>query len=321
MNSFSKDIKNLFESQLEEWPLARGNYEALKGVESKEFDFGDFKIKIQFNPARIQSSAAKVDTKSIQERRCFLCPANLPTEQKGVEFKKDYQVLVNPYPIFPMHFTIPAYQHVDQLILNRYGDMLDLAKDMDEYTIFYNGPKCGASAPDHVHFQAGIKGFMPIEEEIDQIEKETILRTDKLTAYALKNYLRNSFLIESEDKTEATKFFKRLYSLLELKEDDKEPMMNILTWYDKNTWFSVVFPREKHRPDCFYAEGNGNLLISPASVDLGGVFITPLEKDFRKITKKNIESIFKEISISDEKMQVISEKLKTGSSNLPIGEA
>jgi len=310
MNSFSKDIKTLFDSQLQEWPLARNNYEALKGVETKEFGFENFKVRVQFNPARIQSSAAKVDAKSIQERKCFLCPQNLPAEQRGVEFKKEYQVLVNPYPIFPVHFTIPAYQHVDQLILNRYEDMLDLAKDMDEYTIFYNGPKCGASAPDHVHFQAGIKGFMPIEKEIDQIEKEIFLKTDKLTAYALKNYLRNSFLIESQNKAEAVTFFKRLYSLLELKEDDKEPMMNILAWHDRGMWYSVIFPREKHRPDCFYAEGDNNLLISPASVDLGGVFITPLEKDFRKITEKDIESILREISISNEKMQTIIDKIK-----------
>lgn len=310
MNSFSKDIQNLFDSQLQEWPLAKANFEALKGVESKEFDFGDFCIRVQFNPARIQSSAAKVDAKSIQERKCFLCSQNLPAEQRGIPFKEEYQVLVNPFPIFPVHFTIPAYRHTDQLILNRYGDMLDLAKDMDGYTLFYNGPKCGASAPDHVHFQAGNKGFLPIEKEVRKIKGgELLYQSDALSVYTIKNYLRNGFLLEAEVKEDSIAYFQKIYNLLEMKEDDKEPMMNVLVWYEKDTWYTVVFPREKHRPDCFYAEGEANLLISPAAVDLGGVFITPLEKDFRKITKEDIENILKEISISDEKMQIISEKI------------
>ncbi|MBB4035268.1 hypothetical protein GGR21_001157 [Dysgonomonas hofstadii] len=314
MNLLSKDIQDLFDSQLQEWPLAKANFEALKGVESKDFDFSDFKIRVQFNPARIQSSAAKVDTKSIQERKCFLCPQNLPAEQRGAPFKDEYQVLVNPFPIFPVHFTIPAYQHIDQLIFNRYGDMLDLAKEMDGYTIFYNGPKCGASAPDHVHFQAGIKDFLPIEKEIQKVTGgELLYQSDALSVYTIKNYLRNGFLLEAEVKEESIAYFQKIYNLLEIKDGDKEPMMNILTWYNNNKWHSIVFPRKKHRPDCFYAEGDDNLLISPAAVDLGGVFITPLEKDFKKITKNDIENILKEISISDEKMQKLSEKLKVKS--------
>ncbi len=311
MNSFSKDIQDLFDSQLQEWPLAKANYEALKSVKSKEFDFGDFIIRVQYNPARIQSSAAKVDAKSIQERKCFLCLQNLSAEQRGIPFKDEYQVLVNPFPIFPVHFTIPAYQHTDQLIFDRYGDMLDLAKEMDGYTLFYNGPKCGASAPDHVHFQAGNKGFLPIEKEVREVKGgELLYQSDALSVYTIKNYLRNGFLLQAEVKQESIAYFQKIYNLLEMKEDDKEPMMNLLALYDDNKWYTVIFPRQKHRPDCFYAEGESNLLISPASVDLGGVFITPLEKDFRKITKQDIENIFKEISISDEQMKIVSEKLK-----------
>lgn len=309
MGLTSKQAKDLLHSQMDEWGLAKTNFAALKSVESKELNFTGYTIRVQFNPARIQSSAAKVDAKSIQERKCFLCSNNLPVEQKGIPFG-EYQVLVNPYPIFPEHFTIPTYEHVDQLILNRYGDMLDLAQSLDSYTIFYNGPKCGASAPDHAHFQAGIKGFLPLENDIKNIRKETILKSDKLILYAIRNYMRNSFLLETKDKKAAETIFKRLYGFLELKEGDKEPMMNILTWYENGTWFSVIFPREKHRPDCFFAEGDDNLLISPAAVDLGGVFITPLEKDFMKIKEKDVKDILKEICISDEKMQLIIDMLK-----------
>lgn len=306
----SDDAKNLLLEQLQEWEQARLNYEALANVESKDFSFDGFVIKVQFNPGRIQSSAAKVDTKSIQERKCFLCPANLPLVQKGIPFENTYQILVNPFPIFPQHFTIPTYEHVDQLVLNRYKEMLALAKDLNEYTFFYNGPKCGASAPDHAHFQAGSKGFMPIEEDIKQIDKEIVLETEGLTVSAFKKYLRNGFLIEAEDKDRAVDFFNKLYLLLNIKEGEKEPMMNIISWYEDGKWFSCIFPREKHRPACFFAEGDNNILISPASVDLGGVLITPLEKDFNKITSKDIETILKEVCISDANMLILIKKIK-----------
>lgn len=310
MDRTSKEAKELLQSQLKEWDLARINFEALNRVKTKEFHFDGFKIRVQFNPARIQSSAAKVDAKSIQERKCFLCPNNLPKEQRGIDFAKNYQILVNPFPIFPEHFTIPTYEHTDQLIFNRYGDMLDLAKSLCEYTIFYNGPKCGASAPDHAHFQAGIKGFLPIENDIESLPKETIYTTESTAASVLKNYQRNCFLIETKDRKEAIRFFKLLYNLLEVKEGDQEPMMNIITWYDNDICYSCIFPRQKHRPACFFAEGEENLLISPASVDLGGVFITPLEKDFEKITKEDISLILKEICIDSQQIQSITDKIK-----------
>lgn len=310
MTVSSLKIRELFRSQLEKWELARTNYKALEKVKSRDFSFGDFSIRVQFNPARILSSAAKVDAKSIQERKCFLCPQNLPVEQEGIPFGTDYRILVNPYPIFPEHFTIPTYSHVDQLIVNRYGDMLDLAKCLGEYTLFYNGPKCGASAPDHAHFQAGIKGFLPIEKDIWSITKEEIHKSEGLTVYAAKEYLRNFFLLEATNKDNAVIFFKKLHALLDWNDGDKEPMMNILCWYEEDKYYSCIFPREKHRPDCFFAEGDDNLLISPAAVDLGGVFITPLEKDYDKITAKDIEAILKEICISKEKMQAICELIK-----------
>jgi ATP adenylyltransferase/5',5'''-P-1,P-4-tetraphosphate phosphorylase II len=310
MDLTPQEAKKLLQSQLNDWGLARTNYEALKNVRTKEFRFDGFIIRVQFNPARILSSAAKVDAKSIQERKCFLCPDNLPKEQEGIPFGNDYQILVNPFPIFPEHFTIPAYEHAGQLILNRYGDMLDLAKSLDKYTVFYNGPGCGASAPDHAHFQAGIKGFLPIEEDMDSMPKETIYKAEEINVSVLRNYLRNCFLIETKDKEKAICFFNLLYSLLDIKEDGKEPMMNIITWYENNIWYSCIFPREKHRPGCFFAEGDDNLLISPASVDLGGVFITPLEKDFDKITRENISDILKEICIDTEKMQSVVNKIK-----------
>ncbi|NDV78103.1 DUF4922 domain-containing protein [Dysgonomonas sp. 511] len=309
MGSISEKAEKLLHNQLEVWQLAQTNYRNLSTVRSKEFDFGNFKVRVQFNPGRIQSSAAKVDAKSISERKCFLCPANLPKEQEGIDIDNKYQILVNPFPIFPEHFTIPAYDHTDQLILDRYEDMLTLSQLLDRYSLFYNGPKCGASAPDHMHFQAGIKGFMPIEHDVENVGKRELVQLEDLTVYALDNYLRNSFLICSQDKDKSVRFFSELYHALEIRAGEPEPMMNIIAWYGNGMFHTVVLPREQHRPACFFACGGDNILISPASVDLGGVFITPQEKDFEKITAKDIENILKEVCVSDVKFETIIESL------------
>ena len=267
-------VNQLFQEQLNDWELAKNNYKALEQVKVKTLDVNGHQYKVQFNPARIASSAAKVDAKSVQERRCFLCSKNLPAEQKGIPFKKKYNILVNPYPIFPRHLTIPAVEHTPQLIVSHFKDMLDLAQQLDDYVVFYNGPECGASAPDHFHFQAGSKGFLPVEND--------------------KNW-SNSIRIESKDKQEMILRFLQIYDNLPLKPENSEPMLNILVWYENETWTTCIFPRKKHRPACYSAEDEANLLVSPGSVDMGGVFITPLEKDFEKITAKDIIQILNEV--------------------------
>jgi ATP adenylyltransferase/5',5'''-P-1,P-4-tetraphosphate phosphorylase II len=293
-----QELNAFFQTQLAEWPLSAQNYEALKKVQTKDFAFDGFKVQVQFNPARIQSSAAKIDTKSIRERKCFLCQANRPLEQRMVPFGDEYQILVNPYPIFPRHLTIPSIGHVEQLISGRYGDMLDLAETLDDFVVFYNGPKCGASAPDHVHFQAGSKGFLPLEKDVRTVSRKVILPDEKTLFYSLENYLRAVFVMESSDKKSMLNLFDRFYTLLKIGKGEKEPMLNIVSWYEDRKWISCIFPREIHRPYCFFAEGEQNLLISPASVDMGGVFIAPREKDFEKIGKKDVEAILKEVCIN-----------------------
>ena len=274
--NISLKVKQLFEEQLNNWELAKNNYKALEQVKVKTLDVNGHEYKVQFNPARIASSAAKVDSQSIRERKCFLCSANRPPEQKGVLFKEQYTILINPYPIFPRHLTIPVLEHTPQLIASRFGDMLDLAQQLDDYAVFYNGPKSGASAPDHFHFQAGNKGFLPIENDRNR---------------------ENAIRIESENRQEMLDRFRQIYDNLPLQPDDDEPMLNLLTWFENGKWTTYLFPRKKHRPACYFAEGDNNLLISPASVELGGVFITPLEKDFEKITAEDIAGILDEVNI------------------------
>jgi ATP adenylyltransferase/5',5'''-P-1,P-4-tetraphosphate phosphorylase II len=267
-------VNQLFEEQLATWELAKTNYKALEQVKVKTLVANGREYKVQFNPARIASSAAKVDANFIRERKCFLCEENRPTEQKGIPFDGRYTIIINPYPIFPQHLTIPLLEHTPQLIASRYGDMLDLAQQLDDYVVFYNGPKCGASAPDHFHFQAGKKGFLPIEKDKDW---------------------NNSIRIVSENKKEMLDSFQQIYDSLPLQPADDEPMMNILTWFENGIWTTCLFSRKKHRPSCFTAEGEANLIITPASVELGGIFITPLEKDFIKITAEDIAAILNEI--------------------------
>ena len=293
-----QEIQALIDGQLSSWEMAKNNYEALKQVKVKDVVVNGIHYKVQFNPARIVSSAAKVDTKSIQERKCFLCPANLPPVQKGIPFNGHYQILVNPFPIFPKHLTVPELEHVDQRILLRFGDMLDLATVADDYVVFYNGPKCGASAPDHAHFQAGNKGFLPIETEWQQQKGTKVAELPGGTLWTLDDYPRTTLVIEATDKVDAMTLFGIIYGAMELKPGEEEPMMNVLAWVEGGKWIVCVFPRDKHRPACYTAEGDANILISPASVDMGGVFITPLEKDFEKITADDIAAILSEVCLN-----------------------
>jgi len=316
--SIEKDkLVALFQEQLASWEQAGNNYKALENVVVKQIEVKGFPFKVQFNPARIVSSSAKVDTKSIQERRCFLCRENRPAVQKGIDFVYNgnegdpYTVLINPFPIFPRHLTIPLLAHTDQLISGRMGAMLSLAKELDGYTLFYNGPKCGASAPDHFHFQAGNKGFLTIESQLPLMDKEVLYQKDNEVVSSVKGVFSGLFSITGKSAGQVEELFEKIFSVLPVKDGEKEPMVNILCWYQQDTYIVLVYVRDKHRPSHYFREGEQNILLSPASVDLGGVLITPLEKDFKKMDNMLIEEILDEISIDKEEDLQIIEKIKT----------
>ncbi len=301
MNRLNTDLSILFNEQVSDWELARANFEGLKTVKTKSFSFGDFEIKIQFNPARIVSSGAKTDAKSIAERKCFLCAENRPDEQKSVD-AGEYLILVNPFPIFPEHFTIPHKKHIPQEIKPFFGDMLELAKSLDNYLIFYNGPECGASAPDHMHFQAGTKDFLPLVNDYFRLKAthaELLVESENLQLFSFNNYLRKVYCIESGDIENAKDSFEKLYkhfSLILSKEEGTEPMMNIVCTFEKDKWYTFVIPRKAFRPWQYTAVGDEQLLVSPATVEMCGIFITPVEAHFEKITKEDVLSIFEQCS-------------------------
>lgn len=302
-------IKQLFESQLREWEMAAKNYAALQQVREKTCIVSGNTFRVQFNPARIVSSAAKVDAQSIRERACFLCASNRPAEQNGLSFLAKYTLLINPFPIFPRHLTIPAVLHTPQRIKGRLSDMLDLAMALDDFVIFYNGPRCGASAPDHVHFQAGNKGFLPIETEW-KTKRVLLSETKQGNIWKINDTLRSGWILEGDEKEGLRFLFETIYKSLSAQPTPDEPMMNVLAWTENGKWIVVVLPRKKHRPDCFFAEGEQQLTISPASVDLGGVFITPLEKDFNKITSEDITRILHEVCLDQASEEKIDNRLK-----------
>jgi ATP adenylyltransferase/5',5'''-P-1,P-4-tetraphosphate phosphorylase II len=302
-------IDEFIQQQLNDWEDARLRYDALKKVKTKDARVGDTLYRVQFNPARIVSSAAKLDPKSLQERKCFLCDTNRPSEQHSLPFGSQYQILVNPFPIFPKHLTIPSLQHLPQRIGPRFSDMLALADYLPSFVIFYNGPRCGASAPDHAHFQAGNKGFLPIEEEWKSHRLQWA-NCGSAILWHLSFLACPALAIESSVPSDISKCFQIIYHSMEKKEGEEEPMMNILAWKEDDHWIVIVFPREQHRPACYFAEGERNLLISPASVDMGGVFITPLEKDFEKITASDIEQILRDVCFSDNHMNNLMSQIK-----------
>jgi ATP adenylyltransferase/5',5'''-P-1,P-4-tetraphosphate phosphorylase II len=304
----SQQVNEFITSQLAEWQQAADNYAALKNVSVRELDVDGMTIRIQFNPARIVSSAAKVDKAAIKERKCFLCSVNRPAQQRGIEWGK-YTILINPFPIFPRHLTIPDNSHVDQLIKGRITDMMQLATQLDEYTIFYNGPKCGASAPDHQHFQAGNSDFLPLADYIESCDLQTIISDGESTLSLAEDKPLKVFVIDAETPDKGQALFDKLYQAMPVKEDETEPMMNLLCYATPIGTRLVVIPRKRHRPSFYGTEGEGSMLISPASVDLGGVLITPLEKDFNKIDKDIILKIFDELCLSSDEMRDIANNI------------
>lgn len=310
METLQAKTESLFSRQLQHWPLAAKNFAGLEKVKTTYFSLSSGqRIGVQFNPERITSSAAKVDPKSISSRKCFLCLENLPPEQEGVPWQDDYTILVNPFPIFPKHLTIPDRQHVDQLINGRFSDMLHLAKELTHYVVFYNGPKCGASAPDHFHFQAGSKGFLPIEQDLIHLSREYLLKHSGCHISVFKGMEHPCIILEGGDKNLLSSWWESLLSDLQkdIHEELSEPMINLLVSYNSKEaqWVVLLFPRKLHRPWQYFEEGNGQILLSPASVDLAGIFITPREEDFRKITLSDITNILNQVCFSKEELSYL----------------
>ena len=303
-------ISRFFNRQLEMWEDARHRFRDLKHVEVRQLSD---QLKVQFNPARIVSTGAKIDKHTLGERPCFLCERNRPKEQMTKQIDDHFQLLVNPFPILPVHFTIPATKHQPQSIYRHYGEMHRLLSLHSELMVFYNGPKCGASAPDHLHFQAGTSGVLPLQTNWQRLSRnltDVISLNDEEKISVLRDFLVPAFVIISKSEDSDEELFHRLYRSMPMRGDESEPMMNIIAWRKGDEFISVIIPREKHRPDAYFAEGEAQMMVSPGALDMAGLIITPREEDFSKINLDKATALLRECGISAEKTEAIVSNLK-----------
>ena len=299
-------MQGLIDRQLASWPEAARRYSDLREVKTKEITIGGMPVRVQYNPARAVSTLARTDAASIAARPCFLCRENRPQQQESMPFEgcdgRRYEILVNPFPIFPEHFTVPAVDHVPQRIAGRFPDMLRLAEAFPDMTVFYNGPESGASAPDHFHFQMGCRGFLPVERHFGLLGPRTVMRPGAAVIALTSAYIPGLPVITAPDAKSAEAAFLRVLRSLPVSPRTGEPQLNILCWKEQDTcpesrqpvFRVLVIPRKAHRPSCYYAPEGEAVRISPASVDLGGVFIVPVEEDFRRANAEVLQSIIRE---------------------------
>lgn len=276
--NLTDEIDQLFSRQQEQWPKLKHAISQQKQIQERTFTWGnDFKVVVQYNPARIVSTGAGIDRQTIEKRSCFLCADNRPSQQEGILFLGKYLILCNPYPIVENHLTIPIHSHVPQRLRRKVSDMLTLVAELPDYVVFYNGPQSGASAPDHFHLQAGRKSSILLQGESE---------------------LRTCMMIESSSKEEVEELFEEVYHYLHYHQpDEEEPMMNVIAFTEQNQYKLHIFPRKSHRPRQYFEEGTKQLLVSPGALDMAGLIITVREEDFTKISKHDVEDIYSQVSL------------------------
>ena len=304
-------LQRFFDRQLDTWSDARRRYRELTNVQTRELTDGNVSLVVQWNPARIVSTAAKIDARSLKERPCFLCAPNRPANQMKRTVDGQWELLVNPYPILPMHFTLPTLRHQPQAIGDMYGEIYRLLTAYPELVVFYNGPHCGASAPDHAHLQAGVPAVLPLVDAWQRFSRQLTIVVSLAEGNDLSvidDYPCPAFLIRSHSRDAGERLFRRLYGALPQHTGETEPMLNIVAFRRDAEFLAVVFPRAKHRPDCY-----DTMLISPGAIDMAGLIITPREADFRQLTAPQAIAILREVSLPAADFRQVVDKLKAGS--------
>jgi len=319
MKGNKHNIRAFFTHQLDTWDEIRQRYEALKHVGLKQLGHR----QLQYNPARMVSTGAQIDRQTIAQRACFLCEKNRPEEQLTIDLGNDFELMVNPFPVLPMHFTIVRKTHVSQTILENYTEIHRLLELFPELFVFYNGPMSGASAPDHMHFQAGIGQELPLMTVLRKFEKEqqVLIKQGNGSSLSMFNTVSfNAFVIKSKAQETEMTLFKQLYAAMPVREGEKEPRMNVVAWRDGSEDVIVVLPRDNHRPACYFEEGDRRMVISPGALDMAGLIITPREEDFNRMSEDKLISILKEVSIKEKDMENIKEKLTTVNNSQQLSE-
>lgn len=337
-----EEVFAFFNKQMYLWEEAHRRFEELKeGIQARRLSLNDYELTVQFNPRRIVSTAAKLDKKNLKRRPCFLCDRNRPVEQIDFPVEGHYHLLVNPFPILPFHLTIPTRRHQPQLLSSLLGALNRMAWHLPDFLLFYNGGRCGASAPDHAHLQAGARGLVPLERDwkffesrLEKIYPKTSSDESELLEkgykslstglYRLHGYACPAFVLLGGQADGDYYLFNKLLSVLPVEKGQNEPDINLLAWRQSgrpadgdDSVVMVLFPRKKHRPDCYYADERSRLVISPGALDMGGLIITPRQEDFERLTPKQAASILREVSLSDSQVDQIAKKLHTNKSVRP----
>ncbi|MGN0201713.1 MAG: DUF4922 domain-containing protein [Candidatus Cryptobacteroides sp.] len=323
-------IDKFINDQLSVWQDAAENYRSLKAARTKKVQVGGLEVIVQHNPCRAVSTEACLDPEHISGRPCFLCPENRPKEQMETPFSgrkgRDYRVTLNPYPIFPTHLVISSVTHTPQSVWHRFQDALDFAKANPGTVCFYNGPRSGASAPDHMHFQACPGGLMPLQVEADRVldspssEAEALAGVKEAELFHLRKYTSGIFLLKAETSKSLTKLFYRLLDCAPVREGESEPRLNFLSWYrEGGEYRAAVIFREKHRPHHFDAAGSGHLGLSPGCADMAGVFVVPSAEDFERIDSALLSEVVAEVSMNAGDEALLVNRLTRKQQTLEVG--
>ena len=317
----NESLQRFFHRQIDVWEEAYHHFKDLNSIAQKELSYGENVIRLQHNPKRIASTSAKIDEQSIKERACFLCEENRPQQQIVKLLDSKFTLLLNPFPILPMHFTVPARKHQPQRILNHYDEIYRLLALYPDMMVFYNGPKCGASAPDHLHFQMGTSGILPLQNDWKRLEKgiEIVLALNEHESIGIINdFLIPAFCIQSKHKDTALTLFKYLYdALIPFYKDEVEPMLNCIAWHESETDICVVIPRRKHRPNCYNEKGSKQFTISPGALDMAGLVIMPIAEQFERITAQQAAEVLQECALTPNELKVIVENIQLQAGRKP----
>lgn len=306
-------LLRFFNRQLERWDDARLRYRDLHQVETKELVADSFVFVAQYNPARMVSTGADISQETIRKRPCFLCERNRPPQQSKKVVNEKFDILVNPYPILPTHFTIVATEHRPQRFKDCWGTMYAMLTEYPELIVFYNGPKCGASAPDHAHLQAGMGCMLPLQTQWQRLSRSmaaVVEQEDGSGIWQLTDYPATAFAVISPHERGGRSLLHKLYQELPVTEGETEPMLNTLAWREGKQYVVVVMPRSKHRPACYDAFAVPRIMVSPGALDMAGLLVLPRKEDFDTITAQQACSIIREVSMPEAEAERLVERLK-----------
>ena len=321
-----KELNKFIKDQLSVWQLASSNFRALKTAPSREVDVFGLKCRIQYNPRRVISSTADTSPAAIASRKCFLCADNRPKEQFHLGFEggkgRNYHIQINPYPIFRGHLVIVRDEHIPQEIWHHFPDMLDFAARYKDYLVFYNGPSSGASAPDHLHFQAVPKHNLPLEEVVDEFldhPGEPLATVKDASLYKFDGYARGVFALKATTSKSLAKLFYRLLDCTDRGKGEEEPMFNLYAYVKNGEYRTIVVMRSAKRSHHFYSEGADHLTISPGAADIAGLFVAPFREDYDKADTALLEELLSEVCISEDEQNMIVWRLTRHQEKISVG--